>query len=158
MIVFVLGLLALGGGQVPQTPPNRPASSADQSRLSIVAVDVQPSKPGPDTLCKLRVRLRNAGTVTASDLSFQVTVNGKLLGNFLNHTFRFPLEAGKETEVSLFNFWSSEYSRPYPSDGRLVIDVRVTGARWAAPGSTTTATLADSVQPLPAPFTVTVTR
>ena len=158
MIIFVLGMLALGVAQTPQLPPNGPASSTDRSRLAIVAVDVQPAHPGPNTLCHLRVRIRNAGPALASDLSFQVTVNGKLLGNFLNHTFRIPLEAGKETEVPLFNFWSSEYSRPYPSDGRLIIEVRLTGARWAAPGSTNVATLADPVQPLPAPLAVTLTR
>jgi len=158
LVLFFLGMFALAGAQAPPTPPDRASFSTSHSLLTIVAVDVAPAKPGPDTLCKLRVRIRNAGTTSASDLSFQVTVNGKRLGNFLNHTFWTPLAPGKETEVPLFNFWSSEYSRPYPTDGRLVIDVRVTGARWAAPGSTTTATLADSVQPLPAPFTVTVTR
>jgi hypothetical protein len=56
----------------------------------------------------------------------------------------------------LFNFWSSEYGRPYPNDGRLVIEVRVTGARWVAPGSTNTGTLAGPVDPLPAPLSVTL--
>ena len=158
MVLFVLGMFALGAAQAPRTSPDRPSLSTSHSLLTIVAVDVAPAKPGPDTLCRLHVRIRNGGTAAASDLSFQVTVNGKLLGNFLNHTFRTPLAAGQETEVPLFNFWSSEYSRPYPTDGHLLIDVRLTGARWAAPGSTTTATLADSVQPLPAPFTVTLTR
>jgi hypothetical protein len=158
MILFVLGMLTLGVAQAPQPPPNRSASPAQRSLLAIVAVDVQPSKPGPDALCKLHVRIQNVGTVAASDLSFQVTVNGKLLGNFLNHTFRSTLDAGKATDVPLFNFWSSEYSRPYPTDGRFIIDVRLTGARWAAPGSANAATLAEPVQPLPAPFAVTLTR
>lgn len=156
-MIVVLGMLGLGLAGTPQTPSARPTSTTN-SRLTIVAVDVQPPKPGRDTLCKLRVHIRNAGTALASDLSFQVTVNGKLLGNFLNHTFRTSLEVGKETEVPLFNFWSSEYSRPYPSDGRLIIEVRLTGARWAAPGSTNAATLAEPVHPLPPPFAVTLTR
>src|SRR5467141_2422315 len=108
MMLLVLGLLALGSTQAPQTPADRPTLSADRSLLKIVAGDVQPANPGPDTLCKLRVRFRNSGTESASDLSFQVTVNGKLLGNFINHTFRSTVEAGKETDVPLFNFWSSE--------------------------------------------------
>jgi hypothetical protein len=146
MMILVLGMLALGSAQ------------ADRSPLTIVAVEVQPANPGPDTLCKLRVRFRNSGKESASDLSFQVTVNGKRLGNFINHTFRIALDAGKDTEVPLFNFWSSEYSRPYPSDGRLIVEVRLMGARWVAPGSTNAATLAGPVQPLPAPFSVTLTR
>ncbi len=157
-MIVVAGMLALGLTGLPQAPPTHAPSSTNNSLLTFVAVDVQPVHPGPDTLCHLRVRIRNAGTALASDLTFQVTVNGKPLGNFLNHVWRLPLEAGKETEVQLFNFWSSEYSRPYPSDGRLVIEVRLTGARWAPPGTTNTATLAALVQPLPAPFVVTLTR
>lgn len=155
MIIVVLGMLALGVAQAPNTPANRTAAP---SLLTIVAVDVQPGNPGPDTLCKLRVRFRNAGTAAASDLTFQVTVNGQRLGNFLNHTFRVPLEAGKETDVTLFNFWSSEYSRPYPSDGRLIVEVRLTGAQWVDPHSTKASTLVGPVQPLPAPLSVTLTR
>ena len=105
--VLVTPLTRRGLAGTPQTPPNGPPSSTNPSLLTSVAVDVQPAHPGPDTLCRLRIRIRNAGTALASDLSFQVTVNGKLLGNLLNHTFRIPLEAGKETEVPLFNFWSS---------------------------------------------------
>jgi hypothetical protein len=119
---------------------------------------VQPANPGPDTLCKLRVRLRNSGKESASDLSFQVTVNGKLLGNFINHTFRSTLNSGKDTDVSLFNFWSSEYSRQYPDDGRLVIEVRLIGARWVDARSKNAETLAGPVHPLPAPFSVTLTK
>ena len=87
-----------------------------------------------------------------------MTVNGKRLGNFINHTFMSTLDAGKETDVPLFNFWSSEYSRPYPSDGRLIIEVGLIGARWVAPGATNAATLAGPVQPLPSSFSVTLTR
>jgi hypothetical protein len=157
MLILILGILALGSARAPQTPTNLPPSSADRSLLKIVAVDVQPANPGPDTLCKLRVRIRNSGKESASDLSFQVTVNGRLLGNFINHTFRSALDAGKDTDVPLFNFWSSEYSRPYPSDGRLIIEVRLMGARWVDPRSTNAATLAGPVQPLPAPLSVMLT-
>ena len=158
MLILVLGILALGSARAPQPSTNPPSSSADRSLLKIVAVDVQPANPGPDTLCTLRVRIRNSGKESASDLSFQVTVNGKLLGNFINHTFRSTLDAGKDTDVPLFNFWSSEYSRPYPSDGRLIIEVRLMGARWVDPRSTNAATLTGPVQPLPAPLSVTLTR
>jgi len=144
--LFVLGMLALG------------AAAEDKSLLRIVAVDVQPANPRPDTLCKLRVRIRNSGTQSASDLSFQVTINGQRLATYVNHTFRTLLAAGKETEQPLYNFWSSETGRPYPSDGRLVLEVRLTGARWVDARSTNAETLAGPVEPLPAPFSVTLTR
>jgi hypothetical protein len=159
MLLFALGMIAaLGSAYAPQAAADKPSPPAELSLLTIVAVDVQPANPGPDTLCKLRVRLRNSGKESASDLSFQVTVNGKLLGNFINHTLRSTVEAGKETDVPLFNFWSSEYSRPYPPDGRLVIEVRLVGARWVDLRSKNAETLAGQVKPLPAPFSVTLTR
>ena len=104
------------------------------------------------------MRLRNSGTQSASELSFQVTVNGKRLGNFINHTFRSTLDSGRDTDVPLFNFWSSEYGRPYPPDARLVIEVRLIGARWIDKGSKNAETLAGHVEPLPAPFSLTLTR
>lgn len=158
MLSVVSGMFALGSAFAQQAGADRPPSSADRSLLRIVAVDVQPATPGPDTLCKLRVRFRNSGTAAASDLSFQVTVNGQRLATYLNWTTRSTLDPGKETDLPLYNFWSSETGRPYPRDGRLVIEVRLTGARWVAPGSTNAATLAGPVQPLPAPFAVTLTR
>ena len=157
-LALVLGLVVFGSALVPQAVAGQAPSSASRSLITIVEVDVQPAQPGPDTLCKLRVRFRNAGKDSASDLSFQVTVNGQRLGNFINHTFRSPLEPGKETDVPVFNFWSSEYSRPYPPDGRFVIEVRLIGARWVDARSPHAATLAGPVQPLPAPFSVTLTK
>ena len=149
MIGFRIGAMPVG--TAAQTSPARGA-------LTIVAVDIQPPHPGPDTLCKLKVRLRNSGSDAASNLSFQVTVNGKRLAPYMNHTFRSFVAPRKDTEVSLYNFWSSEYGRPFPSDGRLVVEVRLTAARWVAPGSTNSATLAGPVDPLPAPFSVTLSR
>ena len=158
MLLFFLGILALGSASPQQVATDRPPSSADRSLLKIVAVDVQPANPGPDTLCQLRVRLRNSGKESASDLSFQVTVNGVRLGNFINHTFRSILVSGKDTDIPLFNFWSSEYSRPYPHDGRLVIEVRLIGARWVGARSKNADTLAGPVEPLPDPVSVTLTK
>jgi hypothetical protein len=155
--VLLLGAVALGTAVASAAAADQPASSANRSQLTIVAVDVKPAQPGPDTLCRLHVRLRNAGRDAASDLSFQISVNGQRLAPYLNHTFRSFVAPGKETDLPLFNFWSSEYGRPYPNDGRLVIEVRVTGARWVAAGSTNTGTLAGPVDPLPAPLSVTLT-
>jgi hypothetical protein len=154
---LMAGMIGLCGGVTPVATAAQ-TSAPSSGSLTILAVDVQPPHPGPDTLCKLKVRLRNSGPDAASELSFQVTVNGKRLAPYVNHTFRSFIAPGKDTEVSLYNFWSSEYGRPFPSDGRLVIEVRLTAARWVMPGSTDASTLAGPVNPLPAPFSVTLSR
>ena len=108
---------------------------------------MQPTNPGPDTLCKLHVRIRNLAKEPASDLSFRVTVNGQRLASYVNYVYRTTLEPGKDTDLNLFNFWSSEAGRPYPSDGRLVVEVRVIGARWLDSQSKNPR---GTVEPLPA--------
>ena len=112
MLGFVFVVLAFGAS-AQQAGADRPPPFSDRSLLKIVAVEVQPANPGPDTLCKLRVRLKNSGKEPASDLSFRVTVNGQRLASYVNHNFRTPLEPGKDTEMPLYNFWSSEAGRPY---------------------------------------------
>jgi len=94
-------------------------TAANRAPLQVVAVDVEPKQTAPDVLHKLRVRIRNDGSDPVSDLMFQVTVNGQRLAVYLNHVFTPDLVPGKETEVQLYNFWSSETGRPFPKDGRL---------------------------------------
>jgi hypothetical protein len=159
MLRVWLAIVAVG---VMATVPRVAGAQAPAaSTLQIVAVDVAPAGRGPrptepaaavpDTLYALRIRLRNGGTDPANDLSFQVTVSGQRLAPYLNHSFKSELPPGKETEVSLYNFWSSEAGRPFPKDGRLVVDVQLTGARWTPK----TGAVRD-VQPLPRPFSVTL--
>jgi hypothetical protein len=64
-----------------------------------------------------------------------VTVNGQRLASYVNDVFHTTLEPGKDTDLPLYNFWSSEAGRPYPADGRLVLEVRVIEARWLDPQS-----------------------
>jgi hypothetical protein len=156
ILVVVMGVFAatsLGGTQrdADQLPP-----FSDSSPLKIVAVNVQPANPGPDTLCKLQVRIRNAGKEPASDLRFRVTVNGQRLASYINHNFRVTLAPGKDTDVPLYNFWTSEAGRPYPPDGRLVVEVRLIGGRWFASSLAKTST--GEVAPLPPPLSVTLVR
>ena len=61
------------------------------------------------------------------------------------------LGAGQVADLPLYNFWSSETGRPYPKDGRLVVEVRLTGARWIDGKNT-------EIQPLPAPFSLTLSK
>jgi hypothetical protein len=153
VVIGMFAAASLGGAQrdADQLPP-----FSDSSPLTIVAVNVEPPNPGPDTLCKLQVRIRNGGKAPASDLSFRVTVNNQRLASYVNHTFRVALAPGRDTEVPLYNFWSSETGRAYPPDGRLVVEVRLIGGRWVAESGSKTST--GAVEPLPAPLSVTLVR
>lgn len=148
-------LLAFASVQGEQRDADRPPPFSERSLLKIVAVDVQPANPGPDTLCRLRVRLHNSAKQPASDLSFRVTINGQRLASYVNHVFRTTLEPDKDTDLPLYNFWSSEAGRAYPGDGRLALEVRVIEARWLDPQ---TKNLTSPVEPLPPPFSVTLTK
>lgn len=99
------------------------------------------------------MEIRNSGSEPASHLTFQVTVNGQRLAPYLNHTWVTELQPGRETEIQLYNFWSSESGRPFPKDGRLVVEVRLTGARWMQAGNRA----GREVQPLPPPLSATLT-
>ena len=116
-----LGLLGATGawGQQGSTPP-----------LTIEAVAVDPPAPGPDTLCKLTVTVRNNGTEIASQLAFGVTVDGNSLPVYGNQLFMVPLPPGESTEIKLYNFWSTETSRPAPSGSELPVRVELREAQW----------------------------
>ena len=146
--LFVAAVLALQAVAVAQTP-----NASQGSSLRLVAIDVQPAQAAPDTLCRLKVRIRNDGSESASDLMFQVTVNGQRLAVYLNHVFTPDLTPGKETEVQLYNFWSSETGRPFPKDGQLLVAVQLTSARWRPKGA---GAVARDVKPLPAAVSVTL--
>lgn len=109
-----------------------PAAAQDEtpSPLSIEAIVVEPSTPGADTLCRLRVTLSNTGDETASQLGFSVRLNGQELGVYSNQLFMFPVPAGGSGELPLFNFWTTESSRGMPADGKLRVEVTLKEAVW----------------------------
>ena len=88
-----------------QGSTNQVTPGADRALLKIVAVEVLPAgakapatvppPAAPDTLYRLRVKLRNNGTEPASYLAFQVTVSGRRLAPYINHTFMTPLPPGR---------------------------------------------------------------
>ena len=98
--------------------------------LTVEKISVEPASPGPDTLCKLRVTLRNAGKEIASQLDFRVSINGQELPVYRNQLFMFPIEPDQTAEIKLYNFWSTETSRSMPKDGKLNIEVSLVGAQW----------------------------
>lgn len=99
-------------------------------QVTAEAVIVEPDKPGPDTLCRLKVRLKNAGDQIASQLGFGVTINGQKLPVYANQLFYYALEPGGTTEMPLYNFWTTETSRPAPADGKLTVAVTLEEATW----------------------------
>ena len=105
-------------------------AEAPKPALTLEAVKVEPAAPRPDTLCRLTVTLRNAGEQRASNLEFQVKVNGQELAAYKKRLYLTPVEPGATREVRLFNFWSTETGRPAPADGKLKIEVTLARASW----------------------------
>lgn len=108
-----------------------PAPAQDaKPTLILESVKVDPAAPGPDTLCHLSVTLRNAGSRRASVLEFTVKVNGQELPAYKDRVYLQPVEPGASREVRLFNFWSTEPSRPAPANGKLQVEVTLARASW----------------------------
>lgn len=120
ILAISFGGLALGGATVAQEAPS----------ITIETISVEPASPGPDTLCKLTVKLVNNGERTASQLDFKVTINGQELPVYGNQLFMFPVPAGEAVDIPLYNFWSTETSRPAPTDGKLNLEVTLAAAQW----------------------------
>ena len=120
--IFILGgLIAAGAQQAGEQKP---------SLLKIESVMVEPTKPGPDTLCKLRVAVRNDGDEIASQLDFKVKINGQELAVYRNQLFMYPVEPKQSSEIKLYNFWTTETSRSMPEDLKLTVEVSLVEARW----------------------------
>lgn len=105
-----------------------PASKPPQ--VTVEAVTVEPASPAAETLCRLKVTLKNAGKDYASGLELTVRLNGRELPAYKNRIFYDPLPPGATKEVKLFNFWSSEAGRPAPADGKLTVEVSLVSASW----------------------------
>lgn len=99
-------------------------------QVTIEAVIVEPEKPGPETLCRLQVRLKNAGDRVASQLGFSVEINGQELPVYASQLFYYALEPGATTVMPLYNFWTTETSRPAPADGKLTVAISLEEAEW----------------------------
>lgn len=101
------------------------------AELTITKIEVQPANPGPDTLCRLKVTVRNTGEQKASQLGFSVKLNGQDLSVYGNQLFMYPVPAGGELEIPLYNFWTTETSRPQmPTNGKYGVEVSLLEAQW----------------------------
>ncbi|MEM7588537.1 MAG: hypothetical protein AAF560_34430, partial [Acidobacteriota bacterium] len=124
-----LVLAVVTGGAAGSADPPNPSEAEPTAELEIVRVIVEPARPGPETLCELRVVLSNRGRHAASRFRFAVRVAGQPLEIYGNQLFLQPVPAAAQHEVELFKFWSSESGRPYP-DGPLTVEVRLEAASW----------------------------
>jgi hypothetical protein len=152
--MWLLLLAAFVGATVGLAAAEKPAP-----QVTIESVAVTPPRPGPDTLCQLRVSLRNRGAKPASELAFEVRVNGVELPVYRRHLFMQRVDPGAPTELRLFNFWSSESGRPAPADGRYTVEVALTAARWyeiTREGEDEVWTPGEAVAALPARATATL--
>ena len=119
-VLIVLGAVSLAAQEEDTAAP----------RITIEAITIEPSSPAADTLCKLQVTLKNHGGEIASQLDFKVKINDQMLPVYRNQLFMFPLEAGATSDIKLYNFWSTETSRPMPKDGKLKVEVTLAAAQW----------------------------
>ncbi len=127
--------IALAIAALLAPPTLGPAAAQDETetqppQVTIEQVEIDPAAPAADTLCKLKVTLKNHGSEVASQLDFKVSINGTELPVYRNQLFMYPLEPGKAAELKLYNFWSTETSRPMPPDGKLTVEVSLVGAQW----------------------------
>lgn len=104
------------------------------SSVTVETVIVEPQSPGPDTLCKLRVQLKNASERPVSSLVFRVKINGQELGLYGKQVFMHRLEPHSTLELPLYNFWSTESGRPAPKDGYIAVEVALAEARYGDGG------------------------
>ena len=123
LLTFLAGIAGTVAAQEEEAVP--------ESRLAITGVTVEPARPAADTLCKLRVKIKNNGEETVSQLGFDVLLNGQSLPVYGNQLFMYPVEAGSEGEIQLYNFWTTESSRPtMPAGGKYEVEVVLREAQW----------------------------
>lgn len=137
LVALALLAAALPGSVAGQPEPESPAREAERSGeeapdpiLTLTGIEVEPSSPGPETLCRLTVEVTNRGDDAASALVFTVTVAGQELPVYEKQVFLKAVPPGETVELALYNFWSGETGRPAPSDGELPVEVTLREARW----------------------------
>lgn len=112
-------------------PPAAAQDETPQAELSIAAIRVEPAELAADTLCRLTVTVRNTGDRKASQLGFSVKLNGQDLSVYGNQLFMYAVPAGGELEIPLYNFWTTETSRPtLPGNGQFTVEVALREAQW----------------------------
>jgi hypothetical protein len=135
LAIVALAFLAAQAGAAP--PP-----------VSIEAVSVAPQSPGAGTLCTLGVRLKNAGTHTATDFRFKVKIDGRDVAIYNIESYAVNVGPGASDTISLHSFWS-----PAAAKATFTVEVTLLEGRWAdvkREGNTSTTTPIGPIEGLPA--------
>jgi hypothetical protein len=122
-------------------------AGAVSSAVSIEAVAVSPQSPGPDVLCTLGVRLKNAGTHAATDFRFKVKIDGQEVATYNRESYAVNVAPGASDTIALHSFWS-----PATATAKLTVEVTVLEGRWAdakREGDTFTTTPIGPIEGLP---------
>ena len=106
-------------------------AAATSGAVTVSTVTVEPANPGPQTLCKLSVKLDNGTARPVTALVFRVRVNGQELAVYSNHVYMVQLDSEKMQTLHFYNFWSTESGRPAPTDSFLTVEVTLVEARYA---------------------------
>jgi hypothetical protein len=115
--------------------------------VSIESVTISPASPGPGALCGLSVRLKNAGTHTATDFRFKAKIDGQDVAPYGIETYAVNVAPGSSDTITLHNFWT-----PAAPKASLTIEVSLAEGRWAdvkQEGRTTTTTPIGPIEGLP---------
>jgi hypothetical protein len=105
------------------------APAADLKGLTIEAVETEPPNPGPETLCTLRITLRNDGEENHADgFLFKVTINGESQSVYDRHLWIYAIPPKGRVTLDLYNFWTPTSRRGF------TLDVSVVEAQWLKRG------------------------
>ena len=97
--------------------------------VTVTKIALDPAAPAVDQLVKLTVTLESSGEEILTAFGFDVTVNGVALPVYDKQLFVEPLAPGATLQLPLYNFWTTETSRPAPKDGELTVSVVLREAR-----------------------------
>ncbi len=145
-IAIVLGILA------PAIVAQR--SEAASPLVTVEAILVQPQSPPPDALCKLGVKLKNAGSQTASYFRFKVKIDGQDVAIYKDQLYVVNVEPKTSGTIDLYSFWT-----PAGNKASFSIEVTLVEAQWVEvkrQGDTVTTTAVGPVEGLPVSATETV--
>ena len=100
------------------------------SLIVLEALEIGPPSPGPETLCRLRVRIRNTGGKGVTSFVFRVRFDGQEVSTYKDHVFDQPIARGEGGDVELYNFWTSDPGRPSTRKEQLRVEVALEEASW----------------------------
>ncbi|MGA2275581.1 MAG: hypothetical protein ABSH00_18675 [Bryobacteraceae bacterium] len=129
-------------------------SRVDAADVRVDAIVVKPASPRPSALCELKVRLKNAGSRSASYFRFNVKINGQDVPESKLYIYAVNIDPGTAGEVALNNFYSPAGTKAFE------VQVTLVEAQWVEvkkDGTSTTTTPYGAVAGLPIGTSLSVT-